>query len=93
MVEHSEEEHGHQEQRRLFGPQEVSVGTNKERLVTMFLFPDKLSSYSDSASLNNGITDEFQPQTKGRGVCGGKGIRRGFPLIILTFSRPPEAHK
>lgn len=31
VVKHSEEEHGHQEQGRLFGPQEVSVGAKREK--------------------------------------------------------------
>lgn len=31
VIKHSEEEHGHQEQRRLFGPQEVSVGAAAEK--------------------------------------------------------------
>lgn len=37
VIKHSEEEHGHQEQRRLFGPQEVSVGT-KIKFVHLMLF-------------------------------------------------------
>lgn len=29
VVEHSKQEHGHQQQRRLLGPQEISVGRRK----------------------------------------------------------------
>lgn len=42
VVEHSKEEHGHQQQRRLLGPQEISVGRRQSvsmDVVTCFLSP------------------------------------------------------
>jgi len=43
VVKHSEEEHGHQEQRRLFGSQEVSVATRTKRNLLSVRFSKFLS--------------------------------------------------
>lgn len=37
VVKHSEEEHGHEEQRRLFGSQEVSVEAENKQLVMLLV--------------------------------------------------------